>query len=245
MSDKPANILLLEDVTTVQFFVRNALCSLPKPYSLFTAGSLAQAREIIVDKEIDLFIVDIGLPDGDGIDFLCEAAMLHPQATGIIVTASPTDEHRARAEQLGIVQLLSKPIEREKLISSVKKMLGWNDVGAHEASNFRATLSGLTPMDIIQLKCMSGSTSILEFSNSQGMGRVFFEKGDIVHALLRTSKNETRIGYEAFEEIVCWKGGRVAEVLDDNPPPRTIRTNWQSLLLEVAQSHDEIQGRAA
>lgn len=96
MSDQPANILLLEDVTTVQFFVRNALCGLPKPYTLFTAGSLAQARDIIVDKQIDLFIVDIGLPDGDGIDFLCEAAILHPQATAIIVTATPTEEHRAR-----------------------------------------------------------------------------------------------------------------------------------------------------
>ena len=245
MSDQPANILLLEDVTTVQFFVRNALCSLPKPYTLYTAGSLAAAREIIVDKAIDLFIVDIGLPDGDGIDFLCEAAILHPQATGIIVTATPTEEHRARAEQLGIVQLLSKPIQREKLVASVKKMLGWSDIASHETSNFRATLSGLTPMDIIQLKCMSGSTSILEFSNSHGLGRVFFEKGDIIHSLLRTAKGETRIGYEAFEEIISWKSGRVAEVLDDTPPPRTIRTNWQSLLLEVAQSHDEIQGRAA
>ena len=123
MSDQPANILLLEDVTTVQFFVRNALCGLPKPYTLFTAGSLAQARDIIVDKQIDLFIVDIGLPDGDGIDFLCEAAILHPQATAIIVTATPTEEHRARAEQLGIVQLLSKPIQRQKLVASVKKLI--------------------------------------------------------------------------------------------------------------------------
>lgn len=244
MSDQPANILLLEDVTTVQFFVRNALCALPKPYTLFTAGSLAQARDIIVDKAIDLFIVDIGLPDGDGIDFLCEAAILHPQATAIIVTATPTEEHRARAEQLGIVQLLSKPIQREKLVASVKKMMGWSDQPG-DTSNFRATLSGLTPMDIIQLKCMSGSTSILEFSNTQGTGRVFFEKGDIIHSLLRSANGETLIGYEAFEEIVNWKNGRVAEVLDDNPPPRTIRANWQSLLLEVAQSHDEIQGRAA
>ncbi len=245
MSAKPANILLLEDVTTVQFIVRNALCSLPKPYTLFTAGSLAQAREIIADKTIDLFIVDIGLPDGDGIDFLCEAAIMHPQATAIIVTATPTEEQRARAEQLGIVQLLSKPVQREKLVNSVKQMLGWDDQSATDISNFRATLSGLTPMDIIQLKCISGSTSILEFSNSRGTGRVFFEKGDIIHAVLRTANDETLIGYEAFEEMVSWKSGRVADVHDSTPPPRSIRSNWQSLLLEVAQSHDEIQGRAA
>lgn len=244
MSDQPANILLLEDISTVQFFVRNALSSLPKPYMLYTAGTIAQAREVIIDKPIDLFIVDIGLPDGDGIDFLCEAAMLHPQATAIIVTASPSDENRGRAEQLGIVQILSKPIQRDKLLAAVKKLLGW-DEASPDAANFRATLSGLTPMDIIQLKCMSASTGILEFTNSLGSGRVYFERGDVVHSLVKNAAGETSIGYEAFEEIVSWKSGRVAEVLDPNAPPRTINANWQSLLLEAAQSRDEMSGRAA
>ncbi len=244
MSDQPATILLLEDISTVQFFVRNALSSLPKPYILLTAGSIAQARDIIIDKPIDLFIVDIGLPDGDGIDFLCEAAMLHPQATAVIVTASPNDENRGRAEQLGIVQILSKPIQRDKLIVAVKKLLGWDDATS-DSANFRATLSGLTPMDIIQLKCISASTGVLEFSNTLGSGRVYFERGDVVHSLVKNASGETYIGYEAFEEIVSWKSGRVAEVHENAAPPRTINTNWQSLLLEAAQSRDEMTGRAA
>ncbi len=244
MSDQPANILLLEDISTVQFFVRNALSSLPKPYMLYTAGSIADAREVIIDKPIDLFIVDIGLPDGDGIDFLCEAAMLHPQATAIIVTASPSDENRGRAEQLGIVQVLSKPIQRDKLIAAVKKLMGWGDAPS-DSPNFRATLSGLTPMDIIQLKCISTSTGVLEFTNNLGSGRVYFERGEVIHSTVKTSTGETNIGYEAFEEIISWKGGRVSEIHENEAPPRTINTSWQSLLLEAAQSRDEITGRAA
>lgn len=244
MSDQPANILLLEDISTVQFFVRNALSSLPRPYNLYTAGTISQAREVIIDKPIDLFIVDIGLPDGDGIDFLCEAAMLHPQATAVIVTASPNDENRARAEQLGIVQVLSKPIQRDKLVAAVKKLLGW-DEAASDAANFRATLSGLTPMDIVQLKCMSICTGVLEFSHKDGNGRVYFERGDIVHSVVRKASGDTMIGYEAFEVIVNWTTGRVAEVQDPEPAPRTINAGWQSLLLEAAQSRDEMQGHAA
>jgi hypothetical protein len=86
---------------------------------------------------------------------------------------------------------------------------------------------------------MSGSTGILEFTNTQGSGRVYFEKGDVVHAIVRSSAGGSTIGYEAFEEIVGWKSGKVADVQDPNPRPRTIRTGWQSLLLEVAQSQDE------
>jgi len=241
---QPAIILLVEDISTVQFFVRNALTGLPKPYQLLTCPSMHEARNIITDRQIDLLIVDIGLPDGDGIDFLCEAAILQPQATALIITATPTEENCARAEQLGVVQVLSKPIIKEKLVACAVSLLGWNSQRPDDAPNFRATLSGLTTMDIIQLKCRSGSTAILEFTNAHGAGMVYFEAGDVVHACVRGAGG-TKIGYEAFEEIVGWKGGRVAEVHDAVPCPRTIRSGWQSLLLEVAQSRDELHGRAA
>jgi CheY-like chemotaxis protein len=242
---QPATILLVEDISTVQFFVRNALTGLPKPYQLLTCPSLNEARHLITDRQIDVLIVDIGLPDGDGIDFLCEAALLQPQATALIITATPTEANRARAEQLGVVQVLTKPIDKAKLVAACIALLGWDQHRQDDAPNFRATLSGLTTMDIIQLKCMSGSTAILEFSNAHGNGRVYFERGDVVHASVRPATGGTKIGYEAFEDIVGWKGGRVAEVHDSVPCPRTIRTGWQSLLLEVAQSRDEIHGRAA
>ena len=245
MSHAPVTILLIEDISTVQFFVRNALSSLPRSYTLLTAGSLAEARTAMSGKFVDLFIVDIGLPDGDGIDFLCEAAIVQPQATAVIVTATPSEEHRARAEQLGVVQILSKPIQRDRLCGAISKLLGWNDQSATENTSFRATLSGLTPLDIVQLKCMSGVTSILEFTNDQRSGRVYFEKGNVAHALIFLENGGKKTGMEAFEEISSWQSGRVTEVQDAIPYPRTIRTNWQSLLLEVAQSRDELGSHAA
>ena len=245
MSHAPVTILLIEDISTVQFFVRNALSSLPRPYSLLTAGSLAEARTAMAGKFVDLFIVDIGLPDGDGIDFLCEVAVLQPQATAVIVTATPSDEHKARAEQLGVVQILSKPIQRDRLCAAISKLLGWNDQASSENANFRATLSGLTPLDIVQLKCMSGATSILEFTNNRRSGRVYFEKGNVAHALLFLEDGNKMIGQDAFGEIASWQSGRVAEVQDGTPYPRTIRANWQSLLLEVAQTRDELGVSAA
>ena len=246
MSTATATILLLEDISTVQFFVRNALTSLPRPYTLLTAGSIAQATELMAEATVDLFIVDIGLPDGNGIDFLCGAAMLQPQATAIVVTATPSEENRARVEQLGGVELLSKPIKRAELSAAICKLLGWSDEqGTGETSNFRATLSGLTPLDIVQLKCMTGASSILEFTNNRRSGRVFFDKGNVVHAIQLMDDGTRKLGYDAFAEIANWQTGRVAEVQDATPYPQSIRTNWQSLMLDVAHQHDEMQGHAA
>jgi DNA-binding response OmpR family regulator len=245
MSNATATILLLEDISTVQFFVRNALTSLPHPYKFLSAGSIAQAVDLMAENPVDLFIVDIGLPDGDGIDFLCEAAMLQPQATAIVVTATPSEENRARLEQLGVVELLSKPINRAQLCAKVCKLLGWSEQDENGTPNFRATLSGLTPLDIVQLKCMTGASSILEFTNNRRSGRVFFEKGNVVHALLMMEDGTKKLGYDAFAEISNWQAGSVGEVQDATPYPQSIRTNWQSLMLEVAHQRDEMHGHAA
>jgi two-component system chemotaxis response regulator CheB len=143
------------------------------------------------------------------------------------------------------VQILSKPIQRDRLCAAISKLLGWDEQNSSDNSNFRATLSGLTPLDIVQLKCMSGATSILEFTNNRRSGRVYFEKGNIAHALLFLEDGSKVTGQEAFGEIAGWQSGRVAEVQDGTPYPRTIRTNWQSLLLEVAQTRDELGVNAA
>ncbi len=245
MTNATATILLIEDVSTVQFFVRNALSSLPRPYHLVTASSIAEAHDRMAEHTVDLLIVDIGLPDGDGIDFLCEAAVLQPEASAIIVTATPSSENRARAEQLGVVQVLSKPIQVAQLCATICKLMGWSDSSAGDGSNFRATLSGLTPLDIVQLKCMSGASSILEFTNNRRSGRVYFEKGNVAHALLQLEDGSKKSGYDAFAEISSWKNGRVSEVHEAEPYARSIETNWQSLVLEVAQKADELEGQAA
>ena len=245
MSNATATILLIEDVSTVQFFIRNALSSLPRPYNLVIASSIAEAHDRMAEHCVDLLIVDIGLPDGDGIDFLCEAAVLQPQASAIIVTATPSTENRARAEQLGVVQVLCKPIQVTLLCSTICKLLSWSDASGGDGSNFRATLSGLTPLDIVQLKCMSGVSSILEFTNNRRSGRVYFEKGNVAHALLTKEDGTKMSGYDAFAEISAWKNGRVSEVQEAEPYSRSIETNWQSLVLEVAQKAGELQGQAA
>ena len=48
---------------------------------------------------------------------------------------------------------------------------------------FQATLGHLSPLDIIQLKCMSGSSAVLQFTGPKGeKARVYFEAGQVRHA---------------------------------------------------------------
>src|SRR5207237_1028826 len=95
--------------------------------------------------------------------------------------------------------------------------------------------------DIIQLKCMSGATTALEFTGPNGeKARVYFEKGQVIHATA-----PGRHGMEAFNEIVRWKGGTVSEVGDAAISPRTIEMDWQHLLMEAVRGVDEAGAAAA
>ena len=105
------------------------------------------------------------------------------------------------------------------------------------AEKFQGTLRDLQFTDIIQLKCMSGATAVVEFTGPSGeKARVFFEKGQVRHATA-----PGRQGMAAFNEIVRWKGGTVSEVADAPSGPRTIDMDWQRLLMEAVRGADEAE----
>src|SRR5207244_4536729 len=89
--------------------------------------------------------------------------------------------------------------------------------------------------DIIQLKCMSGSSADLQFTGPQGeKARVYFENGQVRHATAPGKE-----GAAAFNEIVNWKGGQISEVSGAAQSERTIDLDWQILLMEAVRKIDE------
>src|SRR4029077_6350003 len=104
-----------------------------------------------------------------------------------------------------------------------------------DSEKFQGTLSDLHLADIIQLKCMSGSSAVLQFTGPQGeKARVYFENGQVRHA---TAPGQE--GVAAFNEIVNWKGGQISEVAGAGTSPRTIELDWQILLMDAVRNLDE------
>jgi DNA-binding NarL/FixJ family response regulator len=52
------------------------------------AGSLAQAREVLVDGHIDVAVVDLSLPDGDGRDLIGELRRRHSGISVVVLSAT-------------------------------------------------------------------------------------------------------------------------------------------------------------
>jgi DNA-binding NtrC family response regulator len=86
------------------------------------AGSLSAALEVLAQWRPDVALVDLGLPDGDGIELLRD----EPSAASsefIVVTGNATLESAVRALREGALDYLTKPIDHAQLRSVLKSVL--------------------------------------------------------------------------------------------------------------------------
>jgi DNA-binding response OmpR family regulator len=238
MQDPAASILILEDTRTVQNYIRDVLRPIEAVHPVLLARRVKEAQEIASGTNIALFIVDIGLPDGDGIDFLCEMSMLHPEARALIITSTPTEDCRERAKQLGVLHFMAKPLERRALLECIQNLLTPTENFDGRKSGFEATLGNLSPVDIIQLKCLRGMTGAIELREEHLFGQVWFERGEIIHAEC-TLPGARHTGLEAFHCIVTWQIGCIRDVPEPRPVRQTMKMPWQQLLMEAGQQAAE------
>jgi len=233
MVSKHPVIFLLEDCAdTARIIERGVMHEMPEVRILW-ARTLAEATARSEGLPIDLFLVDIGLPDGSGLDFLWQMATEHPTARAIIMTAFPLPEHQAHSEALGVLHFLEKPVQFRPIIDHLRAALDKAPEDA-ETMDFRATLNNVTPADILQLKCLTGATTVVEFISHENSGWIRFEDGEVTDASAGTLR-----GVDAVYEIVGWKTGQVSEHPCVGLFERTIQCPWHTLLMNAAQRLDE------
>jgi DNA-binding response OmpR family regulator len=234
MDPKHPIVFLLEDCPDTAVIIERAVMTEMPEVRLLWARNVAEATARVQGLRINLFLVDITLPDGNGLDFLWQMTTAHPGARAIVITASPRLEHRLHTQALGALHFLEKPFLIQTLIDQLRAALGTATTEVEERCDFRATLENVTPADILQLKCLTGATTIVEFLSDQQIGRIRFEDGQITDA----STDELR-GVDALYEIIGWKRGQVTEHPCVGFFERTIHSSWQNLLMDAAHRLDE------
>ena len=84
------------------------------------AGSLAEARDVLAD--VDVAVVDLGLPDGSGLDLIGELRAVNPQSVVLVLTASSDRTQFARAVEAGAAGVLHKSTPLHELVGAVRRL---------------------------------------------------------------------------------------------------------------------------
>jgi len=240
-------ILLLEDALVTSLAIGRALEAQLPDCIVMRAQSLYEARLMLRTYDFRLFMVDIQLPDGCGIDFLPEIAQRAPNASVIIVTAMRLPKYRERAAEFGVLHYMEKPVDVRVLARCVANLLqGQETLSDSSDTSFAASLRNLSAVDVVQLKCLARASVRLDFTRSEGMlGRIYLRGGEVVHAeVISPSGLGGKEGLEAFNETLSWGGGKVDEVPDVPAPRTTIQGSWQNLMLDACHRIDERRSRS-
>ena len=97
-------------------------------YAVTVAGTVAGANELVRTHRFSAILLDLGLPDGDGLDVLKESQRLDPSLPVVIVTADISRDRTVGSLMEGAYAYLTKPHDREELRHTLRRAIGVKDL---------------------------------------------------------------------------------------------------------------------
>lgn len=110
-------ILLIDDETELRKLLKKLLVL--EDYHVFEAGTGKEGIDILNHDEAGIAIVDVKLPDADGIELVKKIKELHPLMEIIVLTAYGTIEDGVRAVRNGAMDYIVKGDEENKILPLV------------------------------------------------------------------------------------------------------------------------------
>jgi DNA-binding NtrC family response regulator len=112
------SVLIIDDEAEIRESLQTLLEM--EGYEVETAGTGLQGLNRVGQRAFDLILLDLALPDRNGLDILAD---MHTQDAGlavIMITAYGTVENAVKAMQSGAVNFIQKPWDNEKLLADVR-----------------------------------------------------------------------------------------------------------------------------
>lgn len=224
-----SRVLLVDDEEALAWSLASRLAKVRPQHEVVTANDGLSALAIMKASPIDLLVADIRMPGMSGIDLVLTARATQAQLPVIVMTAF-TSADIQRLYPGAFIGFLEKPFEFERLLELVDQALGQPKVG------FSGAISVQTLPDIVQLYVLSSATGVFSITHHSGEGKVFFDRGAILHAV-----TDDAVGDEAFYEMMMWSGGEFSMRVGVSTKERSVESNWQELLMESCRRIDELR----
>jgi DNA-binding NarL/FixJ family response regulator len=124
MSAAPIRLLLIDDHAAFRIPLALVLERERDLIVLSQAGSLAEARIKLpeISGMVDIALVDLHLPDGNGVDIVRDVRAANPEGQVIVLTADTDNRHHARAIEEGAVGIVSKSAQPFEIVDAIRRV---------------------------------------------------------------------------------------------------------------------------
>ena len=227
-------ILLVDDDPDLLDMYQEILKELPCKPEIDTANSGARAIALLETEPYRLLITDLKMPRMDGLQVLSIVRRKHPNLRTVVLTSVMDEQFRSRVYALGVDLFWQKPAT-EREVAMFKDCVQ-SLIEREDQHGFRGVQSK-SLVDIIQLECLSQSSSVLRITNGPLIGKIWINHGELYDAEAGNLQAE-----EAFQHILSWKTGNFEVLPSEAGHPQAIQTSYNAMLLQSAQAIDEARG---
>jgi len=186
-------ILVADDDASIRSLLKELLSD--EGYSVVEATTGNEVVEKVKDTNPDLVIMDVRMPELDGIEALSKLKVSSPKTSVLIMTAFGSSNNAIRAMELGAFDYITKPFELDKISHTVKRVIEYRDLTS-EVQVLRDEISSLVQTERI-------------VGNSPAMQEVYKTVGKVAKAdatVLITGESGT--GKELVAEALHYNSNR-------------------------------------
>jgi CheY-like chemotaxis protein len=171
------------------------------------------------------------MPRMDGLQMLAIVRRRFPELRTVVLSGLEDEEFRSRAYALGVdLFWLKTDMQRnsQMFTECLESLMGRDADGG-----FRG-IQSKSLMDIIQMECLSRSSTVLRITRGPLVAKLWLQDGELIDAEVEGARGEA-----AFQRILAWKSGTFENLPPELNRERTILKPINALLLESAQAMDE------
>ena len=196
------HVLVVDDEAEIRTSLEEILRE--EGYGVATAATAAEALVLVQDAPYDVVLLDIWLPDRDGLDVLSEIHALAPEMRPevLIISGHGTIETAVKATKMGAFDFLEKPLSLERTLIVLK-----NAVDAHrlraENLEFRRQFSAATVLtgESVPVKALRQQIRLMAPTNGRVL--IYGESGTGKELIARAIHAESQRRDAVFVELNC------------------------------------------
>ena len=176
------NILLLEDHPIFRFGVRQLIAQRWPDATILEAETLAEALKLIRDHPPTVAVVDLNLPDAEGLESVLQIRRAAPQARLLVLSLNAEEAYATQAFQMGASGYLNKQRASDELLGALECILnGRRYITASLADHLADLLTGKKSVAHAELSVQEHRVLIQLAS-----GRRLTEIGQLMHLSPKT-----------------------------------------------------------
>ena len=139
-------LLVADDDASIRSLLKQLLSD--EGFNVLEASTGIEVVDKVKESSPDLVIMDVRMPELDGIEALSRVKATNPKTAVLIMTAFGSSNAAIRAMELGAFDYITKPFELDKISHSVKRVLDYQDLTA-EVEVLRDEISSLVQTERI------------------------------------------------------------------------------------------------